>query len=43
VGMFVRHNVRLYFFNFVHLPSAMEDNNTDPVIIWWWLRPVETA
>jgi hypothetical protein len=23
------------FFNFVHLPSAMEDNNTDPVIIWW--------
>jgi hypothetical protein len=25
-------------FNFVHLPSAMENNNTDPVIIWRQLR-----
>jgi hypothetical protein len=23
------------FFNFVHLPCAMEDDNTDPVIILW--------
>jgi hypothetical protein len=26
---------RVANFNFVHLSSAMSDNNTDPVIIWW--------
>jgi hypothetical protein len=24
-------------FNFVHISSAMSDDNTDPVIKWWWL------
>jgi hypothetical protein len=28
------------FVNFVHLPSAVEDNNTDPVIIWRQLSGV---
>jgi hypothetical protein len=31
------------FFNFVHVPSAMEDNNTESITKWRWLRPVETA
>jgi hypothetical protein len=33
----------IVFFNFVHLSSAMKDNNTDPVTIWRQLRLVETA
>jgi hypothetical protein len=28
-------------FNFVHLSSAVAYNNTNPVIIWWWLRQRE--
>jgi hypothetical protein len=46
--IFLRGYVRptkymIVFFNFVHLASAMEDNNTDPVAIWWQLRLAETA
>jgi hypothetical protein len=37
----------IVFFNFVHLPSAMEDNNTDPVIILHkgltWKKQVDKA
>jgi hypothetical protein len=32
-----------YFYNFVQLAFAMEDKNADPVIIWWYLRPVESV